>query len=148
VKWLLDANVLSENVRPQANQNVTAWISGQSRNDMAVSIITIAEIREGIESDADEAKRRQLTQWFESADMLFFREQTIRLDDRILIDWLRLSRRLSRRQIARQAPDLLIASTARVHNLIIVTRNVRHFAETGTTVYNPWTNETHQMEAP
>ena len=47
----------------------------------------------------------------------------------------------------RRAADLLIAATARVHELVIVTRNVRHFASTGVIVYDPWSGKTHQMDA-
>jgi toxin FitB len=147
VKWLLDTNVVSETVRPKANRDVVSWVARQPRDDIAISVVTLAEIHEGIESSANETRRRELTDWLESI-LVLLRENTLPVDDAVLIDWLRLSRRLARRQIARQAPDLLLASTARVHKLTIVSRNVRDFANTGITVYNPWIDETQKMEAP
>jgi predicted nucleic acid-binding protein len=119
----------------------------QSNDAFAISVVTIAEIREGIESSENEIQRRELTFWLVSTAALF-RQNTLPLDDPVLTDWLRLSRRLARRRIARQAPDLLLAATARVHHLIVATRNTRDFASTGVTVYNPWTDETQIMEAP
>jgi predicted nucleic acid-binding protein len=46
------------------------------------------------------------------------------------------------------APDLLIAATAQIHGLIIVSRNIRDFADTGVVVYDPWNGQTHRMDAP
>jgi predicted nucleic acid-binding protein len=59
-----------------------------------------------------------------------------------------LGRRLGARGRPQSAPDLLLAATARRHELTLVTRNTRDFANTGITVYNPWTDETVKMEAP
>jgi Predicted nucleic acid-binding protein, contains PIN domain len=148
VRWLLDTNVVSETIKERADPHVVAWIAKQPRSDMALSIVTLAEIREGIESSADEQKRQQLTHWLETTVVMSLGQQCLTLGTAILVDWLRLSRQLARKRITRQAPDLLLASTARVHHLILATRNVPHFANTGVTVYNPWTNETLQMEAP
>ena len=62
--------------------------------------------------------------------------------------WLQLSRKLRVRGETKDPSDLLLAATARTYALTLVTRNTRHFANTGITVYNPWSDETHQMEAP
>jgi len=119
VKWLLDTNVLSEMVRPRANQNVISWLSEQPHVDIAISIVTFAEIREGIESSSNLIRRRQLTEWFESTIMTLFQQQVLPLEETILIDWLGLSRKLAQRQITRQAPDLLLASTARDRKSVV-----------------------------
>src|SRR5437763_1077065 len=134
-------------VRPHANQNVISWIAEQPHVDIAISIVSFAEIREGIGSSPNRIRRQQLAEWFESTVMTLFRQQMLPLDEAVLIDWLRLSRKIAQRQITRQAPDLLLASTARIHRLIVVTRNTRDFANTGVVVYNPWMNETHTTDA-
>jgi predicted nucleic acid-binding protein len=59
-----------------------------------------------------------------------------------------LNRRLAARRLARKAADTLIAATARVYGLTVVTRNVRDFADTGIVVYDPWHDKTHRMGAP
>lgn len=148
MRFLLDTNVISETIRERPNQNVANWFRGQSSHDMWLSIVTLVELKEGIVSSEDAQKKRHLSHWLETTVMTSFAQHIVALKDDILIDWLQLSRQLARKRITRQAPDLLLASTARIRDFVMATRNTRHFANTGITVYNPWTNETHTMEAP
>jgi len=64
----------------------------------------------------------------------------------ILVEWLELGRRNAAAGKTRAPADLLIAATARVHDLIVVSRDVRDFAGTGVLVYNPWNDKTHHMD--
>src|ERR1700721_251667 len=108
---------------------------------MTISIVTLAEIRDGI-SSASEQTQRELAPWIDSVVMPRFGERALPLTTDILIDWIRLSRILAAERMMRRAADLLIAATARVHELVVVTRNVRHFANTGVIVYDPWSGKT------
>jgi predicted nucleic acid-binding protein len=148
VKWLLDTNVVSDSVRDRPHPAVSGWIAGVAREDAAISIVTYAELWDGATSAVDNTKRERLTEWVQVEIRQGFHDRTLPLTADILVDWLRLSRKLSARRITRDASDLLIASTARMHDLILVTRNVRDFADTGILVYDPWTGETHKMERP
>jgi toxin FitB len=148
VKWLLDTNVLSENVRVRPDQTVMDWFERLILEDAALSIVTLAELQNGVFSSPSEKRRSELTDWLERSVMPSFGSRILQLTGEILVDWLRLSRKLSKRRITRTAPDLLIASTARVHNLIVVSRNARDFADTGVIVYDPWANTTHRMDDP
>jgi predicted nucleic acid-binding protein len=69
-------------------------------------------------------------------------ERTLPATLEILVDWLDLGRKLSAKGMTRNPADLLIAATARVHGLIVVSRKVRDFAGTGVVVYDPWNSET------
>jgi predicted nucleic acid-binding protein len=146
VKWLLDTNVVSEGVRRKPNVKVMSWIATESSRETAISIVTLAELRDGASSVRDEAKRRQLAAWIDAEIMGSFGDRTIPLTTEVLLDRVRLSRRLRETRNTRDPADLLIASTARVHSLTLVSRNVRDFAGTGVVVYDPWTSETHRME--
>lgn len=148
MKWLLDTNVLSETIRPRPDRVVSSWMASQDWSDLSISVVTVAEIREGIGTSTDEYRRRKLTNWLEADILIPFQERTLPVDELILVDWLRMSKALAQRQISRPAPDLLLAATAHVNALTLVTRNTRDFANTGITVYNPWTDETHMMDAP
>ena len=148
MNWLLDTNVLSETIRARPDPAVGSWILSQHWGDLSISTVTLAEIREGIESSMDEQRRRELTNWLEAYIVIPFRDRTLPVDERSLVDWIGMSKLLAQRQITPPAPDLLLAATARIHQLTVVTRNTRDFANTGITVYNPWTDETHKMEAP
>lgn len=148
MKWLLDTNVLSETIKPRPNPSVSSWFASREWSDLSVSIVTLAEIREGIGTSVDEHKRSELTNWLEADIIVPFQDRTLPVDEPTLVDWITISKALAQRQIARPATDLLLAATARIHNLTLVTRNIRDFANTGIVVYNPWTDETHTMEAP
>ncbi len=147
MKCLVDTNVISETIKRQPNDGVISWIARQPIDDTAISIVTLAEIRDGIES-APDTTRHELLRWLERDIEPRFANRVFQLTSEILVDWFRLSRALSAERMMRRAADLLLASTARVHGFVLVTRNVRHFANTGVVVYNPWTGRTHVMDAP
>jgi predicted nucleic acid-binding protein len=146
VKWLLDTNVVSEAVRKQPNSRVMNWIAAEPASNTAISLLTLAELQDGASTVADEAKRNRYAEWIKSEIIDTFGNRTLPLTAEILIEWLGLSRRLRMKGRTRDPADLLIAATARVHNLTLVTRNSRHFAGTGVVVYDPWNNETHRTE--
>jgi predicted nucleic acid-binding protein len=146
VIWLLDTNVISEGVRRKSDRIASAWISSRSVSDTAISEVSIAELHHGVDSMPDPERRKWLTQWIDNE--VSRRGQLIPVSTEILVAWLSLSRILRARGLSRDPADLLLAATARAHSLTLATRNVRHFASTGITVYNPWTDETHTMEAP
>jgi toxin FitB len=148
VKWLLDTNVISESVRPRADQRVLGWLGARTKEDLAVSILTLAELRDGVIALGDDSRRRGFEAWINEHVVPNFGERTLPLTLEILVDWLQLSRLLRTRGKPRSAADLLIAATARSHNLTLVTRNVRDFTDTGVVVYDPWGDKTHAMDAP
>lgn len=147
MKWVLDTNVVSETISRRPSANVVAWLERHPADEMAISIVTLAEIRDGI-SSAPEGRRRELISWVDAIVMPSLGDRALPLRTDILIDWIRLSRMLAAERMMRRAVDLLIASTARVHDLIVVTRNVRHFVEVGVIVYDPWNDKTHPMDPP
>jgi toxin FitB len=146
VKWLLDTNVVSESVRPRPNQKVLAWIAAHPSDELAISILTLAELRSGIAALADKAREPPFNAWMKAYVIPNFGERTLPLTIEILVDWLQLSHLLRAKGKPRIAVDLLIAATARIHDLTIVTRNVRDFADTGVIVYDPWTGKSHVMD--
>jgi len=148
VRWLLDTNVISESVRKRPDLTVTGWITAQSHDDIAISIVSVAELLDGISTLDDDARRQELTEWMATEVLNWTRRRRLPVTTEILMAWLQLSRKLRARGETKDPPDLLLAATAQTYGLIIVTRNIRHFANTGITVYNPWTDETHEMEAP
>jgi toxin FitB len=148
VKWLLDTNVVSESARGRPNQFVVEWLEAKPIEDLAISIVTLAELRDGASSTNDAARREKLMGWVESSVVHTFQGRTLALSSEILVDWRSLARRLRAKGVARDPADLLIAATARVAELTLVTRNSRHFANTGVVLYDPWTDRTHAMDAP
>ena len=148
MKWLLDTNVVSEPIRSRPHAKVVGWLTAIAREDAVVSVVTLAELRDGAATAVEEQRRTILAAWLDNQIAPSFHDRTLPVTDDILIDWIGLSRRLRRAGKPRDPADLLLAATARAHHLIVATRNIQDFADTGIVVYDPLTDETHRMDRP
>ena len=148
MRWLLDTNVVSEGVRIRPSPKVAVWLATISREDVVISVLTLAELHDGASTVRDEGRRTTLSRWLDNEIVPFFHDRMLPVTNDILIDWIRLSSRLRRAGKPRDPADMLLAATARIHNLILSTRNVRGFADTGIVVYDPWNDKTLRMDPP
>jgi predicted nucleic acid-binding protein len=148
VKWLIDTNVVSETATPRPNPRVLRWFGDQPAHDLAISIVTVAELQHGVLLTQDQVRRTDLASWIDRDVFTLFVDRILTIDTAILVRWLDLQRLLAARRQTRSPADLLLAATAQTFDLTLVTRNTRDFANIGITVYNPWTDETQRMEAP
>jgi predicted nucleic acid-binding protein len=139
VSFLLDTNVVSEWVRPRPDPGVVAWLAEADEDRVFISVVTLAELRYGIERMAAGERRRRLDGWLRDELTLRFEGRVLAIDSAIADAWGRLtaSREASGRPIA--VVDAFIAATAEVHELAVVTRNVSDFETAVKTVVNPWT---------
>ena len=138
MKYLLDTNVLSELRKVgdgKADANVTKWVGAQDSNDLFISAITILEIERGILTiqRRDAAQGSRLRGWMDSRVRPEFAERVLPIDDAI-------ATRCAHLHIPgrRNEADALIAATALVHGLTVVTRNVQDFDDTGVIIVDPW----------
>lgn len=138
MKYLLDTNVLSELRKVgdgKADANVTKWVGAQDSNDLFISAITILEIERGILTiqRCDAAQGSRLRGWMDSRVRPEFAERVLPIDDAI-------ATRCAHLHIPdrRNEADALIAATALVHGLTVVTRNVQDFDDTGVIIVDPW----------
>jgi predicted nucleic acid-binding protein len=141
MKWLRDTDVVSENVKRRPKRGVIDWIARCPPSLVAISIVTLAELRVGAETTANRDRRAELMSWIEEEIENLFRNRTLPLTTEILIEWIQLARRNAAAGMTRAPADLLIGATARVHDLVIVSRNARDFAGMGVFVYDPWMTE-------
>jgi predicted nucleic acid-binding protein len=137
VKFLLDTNIISElRKRDRAHPNVVRWVARTAVEEMGTSVIVLAEIRRGIElkrrRDPNQAK--SLDRWF--ADM------RTRLGDRVLPIDEPIAEACALLGIPNPLPliDGLLAATAKVHGLTVVTRNVVDISRTGVSVLDPFSS--------
>ena len=139
MSYLIDTNVISELRRKQPDANVVAWFAARSTQSLFVSVLTLGEIRKGIETlgveNVDAARRQALRDWLEVDLPMFFMGRILSVDLLVTERWGNLQAR-ARRPLP--AIDSLLAATALQHNLTLVTRNVRDFADLGLSVINPW----------
>ncbi len=146
MKWLLDTDVLSEHVRPRPSKSVIDWVARRAPDQVAVSVVTMAELRIGLLATSNEARRRLLARWMDDELSAALGANTLPVTMDVLVDWLQLGRKLAAMGRTRAPADLLIAATARVHDLIVVSRNARDFDGTGIVVFDPWSGKTHHLE--
>lgn len=135
MSYLVDTNILSELRRREPNLGVSAWITGRPSAGLYISVLSLGEIRRGIENLPDGDRRSRLADWLEVELPAFFGERVLPVDERVADRWGRLVS-----QIGRPVPaiDSLLAATALHHDLKLVTRNVRDFSYPGLEIVNPW----------
>ncbi len=131
--YLLDTNVVSELRKNRPHGAVLAWVERNHEVHLHLSAMTLGEIQAGIEitRELDEAKANQIQAWL---DQLSEAYNILPLDGRVLRHWARLMHRRS----TALYEDALIAATAHVHQLIVVTRNTADFTEFGVPLLNPF----------
>lgn len=131
--YLLDTNVVSELRRPRPNRSVVDWLSAVPADRLFLSAVTLGELQSGVEITRrqDPAKAEAIETWI---DAIAATHAVLPIDGAIFRRWARLMHR----QSADLIEDALIAATALVHNLIVVTRNLRDFDRFEVRVVNPF----------
>ncbi len=141
--WLVDTNVISELGRKAPNRNVVEWFTGVPKSDLAVSIVSMAEIRFGVESLSDAAKQSRYAAWLDEAVRPLFMERTLGITEDILVTWQSLALNMRRQKKTLPQSDSLLAATALHLKLRVCTRDVKPFMLCGVATFNPFTGERH-----
>ena len=131
--FLMDTNVVSELRRQRPHGGVLAWLAGTPRHRIFLPAVVIGEIQAGIEITRDQnaARADDLDIWLESLIRAY---PVLTMDEIIFRVWARILHRKSNTLNT----DGMIAATAIVHNLTVVTRNVRDFRQFGVALANPF----------
>ena len=125
MSYLIDTNVLSELRRKQPDPNVVAWMQARPRQSLFLSVLTLGEIRKGLERVEDAARRQSLLDWLEVELPNYFVGRLLTVDAHTADRWGRLMAQAGR---PLPAIDGLLAATALQHDLTLVTRNIKDFA--------------------
>jgi len=133
LSYLLDTNVISE-IRRGRDPNVQAWISKVDDVDLHLSVMTLGEIRKGIEllRSHDPHQAEVFANWLGDLRVRFA-DRIVAIDTRTAEEWGRLNAAATRNTV-----DSLIAASARIHDLTVVTRNIANFQGCDVQLINPW----------
>lgn len=135
--FLLDTNVASEMVKPKPHPGVMQWISAVDEALVYFSVVTLGEIRKGIASRPEAARRAQLESWV-NALVDRFSGRILPVDLAVADRWGHLAGRCKIRGVTLPVIDGLLAATALQYNLVFVTRNVKDVQGTGVDTLDPW----------
>jgi hypothetical protein len=135
LSYLIDTNVLSELRRKSPDPGVVAWFSQRPSATLYLSVLSLGEIRKGIEAVGDLVRRQALLDWLETDLPTFFTGRILVVDGAVADRWGRLVAAAGR---PLPAIDSLLAATALAHDLILVTRNVKDFNGLPVQLFNPW----------
>jgi predicted nucleic acid-binding protein len=137
--WLLDTNILSEIRRLRPEPKVLAFIAGNPLDELYVSIVTLAELRFGIELLSHiSTQRADLTQWLTHTIRPMFNNRVLPVTEDIMFRWRPLMEEGRKAGHTFSQPDLLIAATALHNGLTIVTRDRSDYDKARVSVLNPW----------
>lgn len=137
--WLIDTNVLSELRRATPSEKVTGWFHRQPVATLFTSIVVLAELSHGIALVTNRAEQSDLVEWLDTEIRLIFADRVFLMDEAIVRAMLAIQTAGRRSGRTFPATDCTIGATAAVHDLTVVTRNIRDFEGTGAMILNPWT---------
>lgn len=136
--YLLDTCVISEATHPHASAKVRTWIRATSPEHLFLSVVTLAEIEQGIAALGNASKAAKLKAWLRDEVLPDFDGRIIDVDPAVAIRWGHLLGEGKRSGQPRPLMDALLAATVLEHELALVTRNVADFERFDIEIVNPW----------
>lgn len=137
--FLLDTNVISELMKPRPSRRVIAWVESTAEPLMYLSVITIGEVRKGIDLLGDgDPRRAALQSWLDRDVRIRFAGRLLAFDDGVAERWGQLEAFAKKRRLTLPTIDAQLAATALHHGLTLVTRNTADIAPTGVPLFDPW----------
>lgn len=134
MKYLVDANVLSEPTKPVYNPQVVQWLIAHEA-DLLVSPLVLGEIWRGVDALPKSKKKQALATWFET---LCNRMTTLDWTTETALEWAEMVNRIKKSGYTVGILDTMIAATAKVHQLTVAARNVADFQRCVVPVVNPF----------
>jgi predicted nucleic acid-binding protein len=138
MNYVLDTNVISELIAKQPNKNVVEWLDRLDPNTVYLTVITIGEIRKGVEKLPPSKRREAITEWLETDLLIRFQGRILDITIDVMMVWGELTGRLEKEGRLIRAIDSLIAAIALHGNYCLATRNEHDFQHTGVNIINPW----------
>ena len=141
--WLLDTNVISELRKPRPDSGVVAFMDAQPGGLLYVSEITFGEIRYGIAQIAEPSRRADLQFWLDHSMRPLFAGRVTPITEDVIVRWKMMVVDGQKRGHTFGQPDLFIAATAALEDLVVVSRDITQFVTAGVPVFDPWESLLH-----
>lgn len=138
MSFLLDTNVVSEWMKPIPNPGVISWLAGVAEDSVFLSVVTLTELRYGVERMAPGRRRKRLNDWLQGELLMRFEGRILSIDRAVADACGKLVARSEAAGRPIEVMDAFLAATAEVHRLTLVTRNVRDFQLLLNTILSPW----------
>ena len=138
MNYLLDTNVISELAAVKPNPKVIEWIERVDAERVFLSVITIGELKKGIEKLSKSKRKESLNRWLAEDLLVRFEDHLLAIDTETMLVWGAMNARLEAAGRPISAIDGLLAASAMQHGCTLVTRNAGHFEYTDTALFNPW----------
>jgi len=135
MSYLIDTCALSELVAARPDKNVISWFESVPQESLYMSVLSLGEIRNGVEKLSRGRRHSQILSWLEHDLPRWFEDRMLPINNQVANEWGRLQSKVER---TLPAIDSLIAATALFHRLVLVTRNVKDFDLPDVDVLNPW----------
>jgi len=140
LKYLVDTCVVSEIVKPCPSKLLIEWLQETPSDRLYLSVLTIGEIRKGVSKLPSSRKKARLTEWLNTL-IEDYKDRILSVDLTVSENWGEMQATAEKEGLTLAAIDGLIASIARTHNLILVTRNESDFQGCDIPLFNPWKTE-------
>ena len=138
MNYLLDTNIISELISNTPNKNVVNFILKLEEESLYLSVITIGEIKVGIEKLDNSKKKAKLLNWLENDLLIRFEHRIVDIDTEVMLKWGFITAKLKKEGKSLPIMDSLIGSTAQAKNLVLLTRNEKDFKNFDIKVINPF----------
>ena len=138
MNYVLDTNVISELISKRPDRKIVEWLDRLDPNTIYLNVITIGEIRKGIEKLLPSKRRETVRDWLETDLLLRFQGRILEITTEVMLVWGELVGRLEKEGKPISAIDSLIAAIALQGNYSLVTRNEHNFQYSGVKIINPW----------
>lgn len=141
MKYLADTNFLSELLKTRPNPGVMRWLLSVDENEMAVSVITLGELQRGASRLRPGDRQDRLQDWIDAYIIPRFAGRILGVGMDEMLEWGTRYGRFEREGRPRAVLDSILAVTALIHGLAVVSRNVRDFDSWGVEVISPWDDD-------
>ena len=138
MNFLLDTMTVSEWVKQRPNRGVIAWLAEADEDRVFISVVTLAELRHGVERMPMGTRRKRLDGWLRDELLLRFEGRVLSIDPVVADCWGQIVARCDAIGRPIGAMDAMIAATAQVHEMTLVTRNASDFEAALKLIINPW----------